>query len=81
MFIAALLTISVPFIEVPVAISNKPSTFQYTLQAWAPFAKITCELALVEKAPFNWMINRALGLPWASSVRLLSNVIVGAVIA
>ena len=49
--IAALLSIIVPFIDVPEAISTKPSIFQKTLQALAPLINFTFELALVEKGP------------------------------
>ena len=60
--IAALFTITVPFIVVPVAIFTKPSTFQKTLQALAPFSNLTSEKAVVENAPLILKMKTALGL-------------------
>ena len=60
--------IIVPRIVVPEAILTKPSTFQKTLHAKAPFIKLTLALAFVENAPSIWIIKTALEFPWASSV-------------
>ncbi len=58
----------------PVAILVKPSIFQNTLQANAPFISFTLAFAAAEKAPCSLNINTALGFPCAFKVNTLVNV-------
>ncbi len=53
----------VPLIVVPAPKSTAPLSFQKTLQAFAPFIKITFEFALVLKANAVLKINNAFSLP------------------
>src|SRR4051812_30297838 len=72
--IAALLTITVPFIVVPAARFTAPSIFQNTLQASALFERIMREPALLENAPCILMIKTAFALPCAFKVSVPFNV-------
>lgn len=67
--IIAPLTIKFPTKEAPVAMVVRPSTFQKTLQALAPFTSNILALAAIENAPFNFITKTAFGFPSPSKVK------------
>ena len=70
MVMAALLVMIVPRMVTFVAKLVKPSIFQNTLHANAPFINFTLAFAAAEKAPCNLNINTAFGFPCAFNVSM-----------